>query len=94
VASYLTEAFNKQDNSPFDGVVFHGLSGWQVMGCAGHVDLESTSPIRAHQAFVVFDEARCRCVPLFLMHLCSAHVQCAVPAKLAALCGMLACAAA
>ena len=46
----------------FHGVVFYGRDGWQVMDRRGHVQAKATSPIREHEAFVVFDEARCRCV--------------------------------
>ena len=61
VAAFLVARFNEQPDCPFQGVVFHGAASWQVMDRAGYVESEATSPIRAHQAFVVFDEARCRC---------------------------------
>ena len=43
------------------GIVFYGRSGWEVMDTHGHVQSKATSPIKEHEAFVVFDEARCRC---------------------------------
>lgn len=43
------------------GVVFYSRGGWQVMDGTGHVQPKATSPIKEHEAFVVFDEARCRC---------------------------------
>lgn len=42
------------------GVVFYGRTGWEVMDTHGHVQSKATSPIKEHEAFVVFDEARCR----------------------------------
>jgi hypothetical protein len=45
--------------SPFHGVVFYS-NGWKVMDRSGFVQPKAVSPIKEHEAFVVFDEARCR----------------------------------
>jgi hypothetical protein len=44
---------------PFQGVVFYS-DGWKVMDRSGFVQPKAVSPIKEHEAFVVFDEARCR----------------------------------
>ena len=39
-----------------------------VMDRAGFVEALATSPLSPHEAFVVFDEARCRCAALLRLH--------------------------
>lgn len=58
----------------FKGVVFYN-DGWQIMDLSGHIWQKAVSPIKEHEAFVVFDEARCRCVhnPLSLGYIQKAH---------------------
>ena len=60
VAAQLMEAFRER-GAPFEGVIFHGETGWHVMNRAGFCESALTSPIKDHEAFVIFDEARCRC---------------------------------
>ena len=62
VAAQLMEAFRER-GAPFEGVIFHGETGWHVMNRAGFCESALTSPIKDHEAFVIFDEARCRCAP-------------------------------
>jgi hypothetical protein len=43
----------------FQGVVVYS-DGWQIMDRSGHIQQKAVSPIKEHEAFVVFAEARCR----------------------------------
>jgi hypothetical protein len=43
----------------FQGVVFYS-NGWQIMDRAGYIQQKAVSPLKEHEAFVIFDEARCR----------------------------------
>jgi hypothetical protein len=63
-ANYLIIAFKQQQAISFQGVLFHGRDGWQVMDNHGFCEPKATSPIKDHEAFVIFDEARCRCAQL------------------------------
>lgn len=61
VAEYLVHAFNRKHDCAFDGIVFYSNDRWMVLDRhTGHVGPKATSPIEEHEAFVVFDEARCR----------------------------------
>ena len=61
VAQALVDTFKQQERCKFLGVVFHSRESWLVMDLGGFVEPLATSPIKEHRAFVVFDEARCRC---------------------------------
>jgi hypothetical protein len=60
VAEYLIQKFDELPDSKFEGVVFHGHDMWQVMDRHLSVEAKATSPVQEHEAFVIFDEARCR----------------------------------
>jgi hypothetical protein len=63
-AAYLISAFKQRQANSVQGVLFHGMDGWQVMDNHGFCEPKATSPIKDHEAFVIFDEARCRCAQL------------------------------
>ena len=44
------------------GVAFHSAKEWTVMDLSGYCQPHATSPIKEHEALVLFDQARCRCV--------------------------------
>lgn len=74
IASHFIDLLNEQRASlaqEFRGVVFFasqtadllkgvGPEGWYVMDMQKHIISKSRSPIRESDAFVLFDEARCR----------------------------------
>ena len=70
VAAFVIDTLQATPERSFVGVVFYGQDGdahdgWMVMDRAGYVEALATSPLSPHEAFVVFDEARCRCGSLF-----------------------------
>lgn len=74
IAASFVDSINKQGASggrQFRGVVFFASQtgeqpaiiqkeGWYVMDLQKHITLKSHSPIKEMDAFVLFDEARCR----------------------------------
>ena len=45
----------------FEGVLYYGKVGWCVLTQDDHQEPFKTSPLKAHQLFVIFDEAHCWC---------------------------------
>lgn len=66
-AAFLLDKFQNVGSAPsgnrLAGVKYHGTSaqGWLVMDRGGYVESAKSSPIKDHNAFILFDEARCRC---------------------------------
>lgn len=58
-AEHLVKAFSSTSNLEA-GVKFPGTDGWRVLDRSGFEESNSTSPIQDHEAFIIFDEARCR----------------------------------
>lgn len=60
-AAHVAAALQGAPGHTKRGVVFHGPYEWTVMDLTGFCRPHTVSPIKEHEALVLFDQARCRC---------------------------------